>query len=93
MRTTTAVKKLIEAFPSIDGIHVARKEYGVDAIHLGNVAEGGEVNGLPAADYYNEDYKERFYVFGVHKALVNKLDELGFYAECYDPGTYLAYRK
>ena len=65
----------------------------IKAIHLGNVAEGGEVNGLPAADYYNEDYAERLYVFGIHKALAKKLDELGFWPESYDPGTWLAYRK
>ena len=84
-----AVKELSKSFPGITGI----KQYGdQDAIFLGDVAEGGLIDDISACDYYNEDYKEVIYVFGVHKKLRAKLNSLGFYAECFDPGTYVAYR-
>jgi hypothetical protein len=52
--------------------------------------EGSEMpNGLPAFDYYSES---SLYEFGVHKKLVEWAAKRGMYWECYDPGTFLAYK-
>lgn len=87
-----AIKELQKTFPLINGIKPASEWNLPDAIFLGDVAEGGEIDDLPACDYYNEDFKEKIYIMGVHKKLRAKLKDLGFYPECIDPGTYLAFR-
>ena len=92
----TTINKLKKAFPKISGIHDASEwsaNYDKNSvIHLGDCAEGGEIDGLLACNYYTEDYEETVYIMGVHKKLVKLLNDNGFYAECYDPGTYLAFR-
>jgi len=82
------VGALRRTFPQIQGIKMEDE----DKIFLGNAAEGGEINGLPACDYYNEDYEETVYVMGVHRKLHTLLDTLGWFVEPHDPGTYYAYR-
>jgi hypothetical protein len=40
-------------------------------------------------DYYNEDYNEKRYVFGVHKDIRNIVEPLGWFFEWNDPGTIM----
>ena len=88
IKTSTAAKKLQAQFPDISGIEAR----GNDEIFLGNVCEGGLIDGLPAANYYSEDYKEVIYIMNTHRKLHDALYELGFFAEFHDPGTMSAYR-
>lgn len=92
-----AIKTLQAQFPNIHGIKDAN-EWSAGykpghAIHLGDAAEGGEIEGWPACDYYAEDPLEQQYIMGVHKDLRQALEELGYYPECYDPGTYIAFKE
>jgi len=82
------VNALKRTFPRITGI----KKEDEDSIFLGNVAEGGEIDGCPACDYYAEDYQELLYLMGVHRKLHTLIDTFGWYVETTDPGTYYAYR-
>lgn len=101
MEKTTTVKEIIEAlkeeFPGISGICDASEWSGKyepgEVIHLGDAAEGGEIDGLPACDYdaYFHDPQEEVYILGVHKALAAFLEQYGYFVECYDAGTYLAF--
>ena len=88
------IKKLVKAFPNIDGIKSADDWGQKGAIHLGDCAEGGTIDGLPACDYYawEHDPKEKTYILGVHKKLRELVESNGWFVECYDPGTYLAYK-
>ena len=81
------VNKLKKMFPDINGIEV---EYGI-CIHLGDAAEGGTIDEIPAADYYAEDYKEIIYVMGVNKKLNEGLEKLGMYAEWENAGVLKAF--
>lgn len=76
------VAKIKKAFPEIKGIH---KQFDGKRIFLGNAAEGGTIDGMPAADYYAE------YGYSVHKKLTKLLSGLGYGIEWYDPGTIYAY--
>lgn len=62
------------------------------AIHLGDCAEGGLIDGVMACNYDADDPQEKIYTLGVHNDLRKALGRIGFFAECYDPGTYIAYR-
>jgi len=55
--------------------------------------ESGEEasDGLRLFDYYANDGDP--YTFGVHKEIENFIDPYGFYAEWYDPGTIMLWRK
>lgn len=87
-----AIAVLEEAFPNIEGIRPGSElGYADESIFLGDCAEGGKIDEKPACNYYVKDYKEETYVLGVHKKLVSALDELGYFCECHDPGTYIAY--
>lgn len=88
---SATVKRLTEKFPNIEGIS-AESGWGHGVLFLGNVAEGGTIDEIPAADYYAEDPHEKVYVFGVHKDLIAELEHLGYHPEWYDPGTLLAYK-
>jgi len=93
MKTTTAIKTLQKMFPDIHGIKAGSEWSGKDedSIFLGDAAEGGEIEGMYAADYnvgWQGDYKS----FGVHTKLNDALTEMGFFAEWYDSGTLIAYR-
>jgi len=92
MARAKVIKELKAAFLGIDGIMAADDWGAKGAIHLGNCAEGGEIDYLPACDYYAEDYMETTYEMGVHKKLVWFLRERGWFVECHDAGTYLAYK-
>ena len=50
-------------------------------------------SGMPLFDYYNEDYKEEFYIFGVRKHFHDFLDRNGWWCEWYDAGTMMIYPK
>ena len=90
-----AIKKLEKAFPGIKGIRECTESWfpNEDAIHLGDCAEGGTINDLPACDYYafEIDPEEKIYVMGVHKELRELVKQCGYAVECYDPGTWVAY--
>jgi len=88
-RATTVVKRIKKAFPNISGVDVHDK----DKVFLGDVAEGGTIDGLSACDYYAFDFdpNEEVYVLGVHKKLAALVEKAGWFVECGDPGTYFAY--
>ena len=91
-----AVQSLQEQFPGITGIKEASDWGGPNyarAIHLGDVAEGGEIDGRAGANYnaWESDPWEKVYVLGIHRQLRDALDKLGYFAECHDPGTYFAW--
>lgn len=89
-RATTLVKRIEKAFPEVSGVEAR----GNDQVFLGDVAEGGTINGVDACNYYGyeSDPKERIWVMGVHHELRRVCKEAGFFVECNDPGTYYAYR-
>lgn len=95
LKTQTVVNRLNNAFPKIDGICCGEEMgYGEGTIFLGDAAEGGEIDGNYAC-YYNgwdADPEEKIWIMGVHRKLFDLLGKCGFHAECYDPGTYIAYR-
>jgi len=92
MKVATAVRKLSKLFPHIHGIKDGAEWGKPGAIHLGDAAEGGTINDLPAAKYYDEfGLCKLGYEFGVHPDLVKALDECGFHAEWFDGGTLLGY--
>jgi len=90
-----AVQHLNQVFLGINGIKAGDEVgYGEDSIFLGDCAEGGTINMKPACDYYacESDPHEKIWQMGVHIDLVHELKELGYFAECIDPGTYVAYQ-
>jgi hypothetical protein len=99
MKKSTVIKRLQKKFPGITGIQDAEEwggsRYG-EAIHLGDAAEGGEIDGLPAADYYVEfpcSVYDHDFGMGVHIKLATALDKMGYYTEWYDGGTIMAFQK
>ena len=94
-RVSTVIKALEKQFPDIHGI-CDGEEWGAGegSVHLGDCAEGGEIDGMPACDYYAaaEDPDEVFYVMGVHRKLRDAVEKLGYWIECWDAGTFIAYR-
>lgn len=98
MTKDEAIEELKKRFPRIDYIHDAEEWGGEkykEAIHLGDCAEGGVIDNIYAADYYSyaHDPKEKFYILGFHKKLIEALDELGYFPEFLDPGTAFAWPK
>jgi len=88
-----AARKLHRMFPGINGIREASFWGRPGAIHLGDAAEGGTIDELPAATMYDEYGLYKLgYEFGIHPKLVKALSDLGFYAEFHDGGTVLAYQ-
>jgi len=89
MKTRTAavvVNRLNKAFPDIKGL----KKISETKIFLGDVAEGFEIDNLPACDYYT-NLEGSHYTYGVHNKLWNLVVDCGWFVECYDPGTYYAF--
>ena len=86
--------KIETTFPSIRGVRDG-EEWGAppQSIHLGNVAEGGEIDGLPAADIYASDWDPKgiHYQLGIHVKLEALLNKHGWHTEWYDGGTVLAF--
>ncbi len=81
----TLVNRLRKKFPHIQGIQAGEGwGAGKDSIHLGDSAEGGEINEEPAASYHRQCY--------VHPKLEKALHDMGFFAEWWDAGTLIAYR-
>lgn len=89
-RATTLVKRINEAFPDVKDVEAR----GNNTIFLGDVAEGGTINGVSVCDYYGFDLdpEEDIWVMGVHRKLRKIVEDAGFFVECHDPGTYFAYR-
>jgi hypothetical protein len=86
-KTMTAVAYLTKMFPGIIGIQDGYRWSGNqnsyrDSIHLGDAAEGGEIDGEAAADY-GMQY--------IHPKLEQELENLGYYADWYDAGTLIAF--
>ena len=71
-------------FPNINGI----RAQGENRVHLGNAAEGGEIDGLPAADYYGE-FRGGFP--WINEKLKEAVEGMGYLIEWHDPGTLIAY--
>ena len=95
MKTITeAVAILQKQFPEIKGIKDGKEWDCAEAIHLGNAAEGGTINGMPAADMNAPTvFEECGYEYGVHQKLAEALDDLGYFPEFYDAGTLLAWKQ
>lgn len=95
MRTSTVARRLAKRFPHIRGIQPAGDWGGEDyasAVHLGDAGEGGQIDELPAATYYDDfGLHEIGYEFGVHPKLVAALKGHGYYAEWHDAGTLIAW--
>ena len=89
VKAETLVKLIEKRFPEIDDVRVNKS----DEVFLGNVAEGGTIDGLPACDYdaCSYDPHEISYVLGVHRKLAKVVENAGWFVECCDPGTYHAY--
>lgn len=88
------ISLLKKEFPKINGICASEElGYSKGAIHLGDCAEGGEIDDLPACDYYDfeHDPQEKIYVLGVHKKLAEFVEKHGWYVECWNPGVYQCY--
>lgn len=84
-RTISQLKRKFPKIGDIKPIEEFAPRFS-DGLWFTQAAEGGEIKGMPAADYY-EDYL----VGGVHPDLQKELDRLGLYVEWYDPGTLFAY--
>lgn len=91
----TLIAKLQKEFPNIKGICDGKDRGWGDCIHLGDAAEGGTIDDMPACNYYGFDLdpQETIWVMGVHKKLRDFIEARGWFIECNDPGTYLAYRQ
>ena len=50
-------------------------------------------DGFNLFDYYTQDYKEVRYVFGVHKAIREMVEKLGWYFEWNDAGTIMIWEQ
>lgn len=48
-------------------------------------------DGMSWAEYYSEDYKEEWSVFGVHNSINDILDKYGLFAEWYNAGSLRVY--
>jgi len=87
-----AIRDLKCLFPGISDIQDGEAWGGDErykgSIHLGDAAEGGMIDGMPAADSYLDNND----TFGVHQDLATALDDMGYFAEWYDGGTLLAYK-
>lgn len=95
MDASKAIEILQGQFPKIDGICLGSEMgYSEDSIFLGDCAEGGTIDGDYACNYFGfeSDPKEKIWVMGIHRKLEACLNGCGFFAECHDAGTYLAYR-
>ena len=88
-KAETVVRQFNRRFPDTKGVEV-RDE---NRIFLGNIAEGGEIDEIPAADYYGYemDPQEKIWELGVHKQVIEFLRDRGWFAEWYDPGTMFAF--
>jgi len=88
-RAKTVVNRIEKNFPNISGAEVRDPR----CVFLGDVAEGGEIDGTPACDYYAYDFdpQEKIYILGVHKELRKVVEDAGWFVECHDAGTYFAY--
>ena len=94
MNRDQAIENLQEVFPDIDGIRPSEElGYSAGGIFLGDCAEGGTIDGVSACNYNAgfSDPEETIWTLGVHNQLASLLHQLGYFAECQDPGTYLAW--
>jgi len=98
-KTQKVVDRIKRKFPKIRGIQVlsdwSHNYDDMEFIHLGDAAEGGQIDELPAADKYAYEFdpQENTYEMGVHKKLVRELKKHGYdVVEWYDSGTLMAYK-
>lgn len=79
MKTITAKRlsdKLRKDYPNIQILETEK-----DRLVINAEEPPYDKQGRPIFDYWNEDYREMFYVFGVKKELHEYLDRNGWYAE------------
>jgi hypothetical protein len=95
MKKNQLIKALRKAFPDIHGIEDGTIKGWGDCIFLGDAAEGGTIEGQSACNYYGYDVdpKEVIWITGVHRKLYDFLLKRGWYVQCHDPGTYMAYER
>lgn len=81
------IKELKVEFP--DGWFKTSEEFDgkENAVWSG---EGWGIDGLPAFDYYAMSHE--LFPLGVNHKLVAFLEKRGWFAECYDAGTYFFYK-
>ena len=53
------------------------KNRDIGNLHLGDAAEGGEIDGLPATDYYSHSSWD----FGINPELAKEVKKLGYFIE------------
>ncbi len=88
MNAHRVARQLKEAFPGIEGIEAREDSSGHDTIHLGDAAEGGTIEGLPAADYWGEFRGSGQWI---NPKLEKFLERHSYWIEWYDAGTLTAY--
>jgi hypothetical protein len=82
-------EKLREKFPNM---HLrTTEEFDGTSGGIWTSAEDSDLlwGGLPLFDYYSQDGGSKSYTFGVNNHLYNFLEDCGWYAEYYDPGTVM----
>lgn len=73
---TQLINKLMKAYPTLD-----ITEDSVDKITIKAEESPEDRDGYSIFNYWVEDYKENYYIFGVRKHLHNFLERNGWYAE------------
>lgn len=77
---------LKQQFPGISGICKTESlGKSLGGIHLGDAAEGGTINGDPAAEYWDSLYRNNE-TPGIHDALSKTLSVFGFFIEWANAG-------
>jgi len=89
VRPERAIEKLQQQFPDIKGIQDGERwGAGRGSLHLGDAAEGGLIDGQPAASYYGP---LPGWDTHTNPKLEAALNQLGYYTEWWDAGTLVAY--
>ena len=85
-RIEQKIAKLNKMFPDIRGMKIHKDKH----IHLGNIAEGGKIDDMPAADYYGEFNGGYAYV---NPKLTKALETMGYQIEWENPGELIAWKQ
>jgi len=90
MRTIAAesiINKLTKSYNKINILNHNDDEITIDAEESPE-----DRDGFPIFNYWNEDYTENYYIFGVRKHLHNFLERNGWYAEWVNSYTIALYK-
>lgn len=82
-------RKLKKAYPTLDLIEIG---ITTDKVVINAEESPEDRDGLPIFNYWAEDYKETYYIFGVRKHLHNFLERNGWYAEWVNSYTIALYK-